>query len=360
MRVKIDTSVFTLAKDDDKLLELNFLLHIIFYRNRYEIGFTDGEILNSDSFRKLRPQDQKVIEDAIAYNIVSSASDFDCEVKIGGEIESIKKIFSPSEAIQYLLQPTSIILENGLNDSHFMNAIFHQFDSSRRLLTYLHEGWLRYENAGGCSNVQNFLKALVLHFQGKQKFLRCFVLLDGDKRFPTDSDKYKALKEKLNTWKVDYHVLEKRCMENYMPDEAMRSFSSDKTKEWVNAYMTLTPQQKDFYCIAEGFLKDISSFDKKEVKAKERKLMKKDLKLRKKSYVRSRLNPEEKSFYNSVSNGNFLHLEKGLEISNFKLTFPMKFNDTVVVYKRNMLDRTSHQDDPHELEHIVQKIVAQI
>lgn len=363
MKVKIDKSVFASAQDDGQQLELSFLLHIILYKGRYELTFTGEDVQNFESFSKLAKRDRDVIEQVITNDIVTSASSYDCEVKIGGENEYKEKVFSPSESIQYLLQPTSVVLENGLNDSYFMNALFRCFDTTDALSKNLHEGWLRYENAGGCSNVQNFLKALVLHFGGKQKFLRCFVLLDGDRRYPTDPEpekKYKKMKEQLQAWNVEYHVLEKRCMENYMPDEALRSLCDEKTAEWLDAYITLTPQQKDFFCISDGFLKDITKSDKKTVKARENRLSKKDKKLRRKSYVRGCLPQEVQQFYVSVSNGNFLHLEKGLDIPNFKTKFPEVFDNPIFVYQSNLIERTSHQDNPQELEHIVHKVLAQL
>lgn len=361
MKVKIDKSVFEDAKDGGKQLELAFLLHIILYKNRYELKLQDGDILTTASFKNMMQSDREAIEHTVAMDIVSSSNSYDCEVKKGGEAEEEQKVFSAEEAILYLLQPQSIILENGLNDSHFMNAIFMWFDPSGMLTRYVNEGWIRYENAGGCSNVKNFLRARILQFGGKQKFLRCYVLLDRDCRYPTDKTsevKYRKLKEQLDAWKVGYHVLEKRCMENYMPDEAICSMAIATMPEWVNAYMSLSPEQKDYISIAEGFEKDITKDEKKTVRVKEKLLLIKDKRLRKKSYVRGYLPKEEQTFYATVSNGNFLHLEKGLGVKNFKVAFPLKYGDTTVTYRANLLSRTSHQRDPQELSHIAQSILA--
>lgn len=363
MKVRIDKSVFEGAKDGNKQLELAFLLHIILYKNRYELKIADGDILFTESFNNLMQSDRDVIERTIAMDIVSSSSSCDCEVKTGGDKEDTLKVFSAEEAIIYLLQPQSVILENGLNDSHFMNAVFELFDPSGTLSHYVKEGWIRYENAGGCLNVRNFLQARIQQYGGKQKFLRSFVLLDGDRRYPTDNkadEKYRTLKDKLDAWKVGYHVLEKRCMENYMPDEAMRTVAGTAHQDWVNAYMMLTPEQKDFLSIAEGFETDITKEEKKVVRAKEMQLTSKDKKRRKKSYVRGYLTLEEQQFYASVSRGNFLHLEKGLKIKSFKVKYPEQFGNTAVTYRANLLSRTRHQRDPQELSHIAQSILAVI
>lgn len=363
MKVRIDKSVFADANDRNKQLELSFLLHIILYKNRYELTISDGDILNTVSFGQLMQSDREYIENVIEMDIVTSSNSYDCEVKTGGEAEYTQRVFSTEEAIMYLLQPLSVILENGLNDSHFMNVVFRLFDATGLLPRFVEEGWIRYENAGGCMNVKNFLKARIQQFAGKQKFLRCFVLLDGDRRYPTDvksDEKYKKLKEQMDAWHVSYHVLEKRCMENYMPNEAMRAVAGTEYQEWFNAYNSLTPEQKDYLSIGEGFETDITKEDKKTVRKKESLLSTKVKKRRKKSYVRDFLPHEEQLFYKTVSPGNFLHLEKGLKIGNFKVRFPEKFGDTVFTYKANLLQRTCHQNDPLELLHIAQAVAAAI
>ena len=359
MKVKIDKSVFEAATDANRQLELSFLLHIIFYKHRYELKVIDEEVLNCNSYKNLMESERIAIEESFSNSIISSDLDADCEVTIKGEQEWKQRVFSPSEAVVFLLQPLSVILENGLNDSHFMKTIFHLFDGTGDLNRYVDEGWIRFENAGGCQNVKNFIKARVGYYGEKEKFLRCFVLLDGDKRYPTDPEpekKYRKLKDKLNEWKVEYHVLEKRCMENYMPDEAINSLTNSDTKEWILAYNTLTAEQKDCFCIAEGFKKDISKEDKQKVSDKEKRLSTKCFNKRKKSYVRDYLPQAEQVFYQSVSQGNFLHLESGLKIANFKVCFPEKFNETAFTYRANLLARTNHQTDPDELQHIADSI----
>ncbi len=363
MKVKIDKSVFEEAKDADRLLELSFLLHIILYKHRYELMLFDGEILNYDSYQKLIQSEQEIIKQVIAHSIFASVTDVGCEVKCGGELEQHDKVFSPTEAISYLMQPLSVILENGLNDSHFIKTIFRLFDPSGELMRHVNEGWIRFENAGGCTNVKNFLFAQRGYSGERQKFLHCFVLLDGDRRYPSDQEpdvKYKRLKEKMKEWGVPYHVLEKRCMENYMPDEAMNTLKNEETKGWIEAYLTLTAEQKDFISIAEGFCADLCKEDKKKVRVKESKLLKKDIKNRKKSYVRGFLPQKEQVLYKNLSPGNFLHLETGLKIGNFKTQFPKKFTDEVSVYRGNMLNRTRHQSNPLELEDIANKICSLI
>lgn len=363
MKVKIDKSIFEAAIDSDRQLELSFLLHIILYKNRHELKLTDEEILGCDSFAKLIPIEQDIIKEVISHTIFSSAESFDCEVKSGGEQEFVQKVFSVNEAIIYLMQPLSVMLENGLNDSYLIKAVFQFFNPKGELMRHLNEGWIRFENAGGCSNVKNVLQSQRGCYGERQKFLHCYVILDGDKRYLTDPEpdkKYEKLKNQLTDWNVHYHVFEKRCMENYLPDDAMSFFKNDSTKGWIDAYQMLTDQQKDFISISEGFTTDICKEDKKKVRDMESKLLSKNLHRRKKSYVREFLPEDEQSFYASVSNGNFLHLESGLPIDFFKINYPQLFENKSFVYKNNLLERTKHQNDPMELEHIASSIMSLI
>lgn len=363
MKVRIDKSVFADATNEANLMELSFLLHIIIYKHRYELKVSDAEVLDSDSFSKLTQTEQKIIKEEITQTIMASSTNADCEVMSDGDAEDTKKVFSPSEAIIYLLQPLSVILENGLNDSHFIKALFQLFDNTGELMRRTNEGWIRFENAGGCSNVRNFITSRIKTYGDKQKFLNCYVLLDGDRRYPSDPEpgkKYNRLLSDLNNWKVGNHVLEKRSMENYMTDEAMESFRNVENQGWISAYLTMNAGQKDLFSIAEGFTKDINKEQKATVRHKESLLTTKDLNRRKMSYVRGFLPIAEQNFYGSISKGNFLHLEKGLKMKDFKVKFPEKFGDGVVTYKTNMLRRTSHQNDPQELQHIVDGIFALI
>lgn len=363
MKVRIDKCVFADAIDEMRRQELNFLLNIIIYKNRYKLIVTDSEVLNTDGFSNLTQTEKKIIEEGLIDSIIVSRVTPDCEVAKNGNTEEDMKIFSPEEAIVYLLQPLSVILENGLNDAHFMRTIFRWFDTTGELIRRVSEGWIRFENAGGCSNVKNFLAARINAYDNRRKFLNCYVVLDGDRRYPTDPEpekKYRKLEETLAVWGVGCHVLEKRSMENYMPDEAINALDTPETHAWIMAYHTLTAEQKDCFSIAEGFAKDISKEQNRAVKRKESQLRTKDLHLRKVSYVRGYLPNEEQAFYANVSKGNFLHLESGLLLKNFKVKFPVMFEDNTVTYRTNLLNRTRHQNDPLELEHIVDGIRAMI
>lgn len=359
MTVKVEGDIFDWVDDRDKLLALLFLFNVVLYKKRHDLVITDAEALDSDAFKQLPSSMQSVIKESWIYSTTRSIKEVDCSVASRGGDETVNRIFSLEEAIRYLLQPLSVIVENSLNDGHFLLAVFRCFDESQRLIDGYREGWLQFENAGGCGNVRNFLEARRQFFGGKLKFLRCFVLLDGDKRFPNEVvGKYNKLIGMLTEWRIPYHILEKRCIENYLPDEAMkRSFDNKRNREWINAYMSLSEVQKDYFCVAEGFQKELTKEDKRAIERK-----KKSAAYKKNpnppSLVRIFMPNDLREFYKDVSDGNFKHLEQGLVLKgDFKDTYPLAFENSNWIYRKSLEQRTSHQKEPDELQTISDRIL---
>lgn len=357
MKVLISKSIFENSKSDQEILELNFLVHLIMLKDCCELIIDDSDILNTEFVESLNDNDTRLFQESFSSYITSSAKS-DCIVDMSGASESRKKIFSRAEAIKYLLQPLSLLVENSLNDAYFLRALFRSYDEDGTLLNADQNNWLQFDNAGGCSNVENYLKAQVAHFQGKTKFLRYWIMLDGDKRFPTQNiTKYDKLVKKLKEWNVEFHILDKRCMENYLPTKAVELIKSNKKNEdWVNAYLSLSDEQKDFLNIGGGFMGDLCTENRKAAIEKEERLSATDKKRRKRSYVRPLLDSNQQAFYADVSPAHFKALENGPQLSGkFKDTFPRYFEEAVV-NKRSLNERVAHQANPDELKEIVNTI----
>ena len=72
---------------------------------------------------------------------------------------------------------------------------------------------------------------------------------------------------------------------------------------------------------------------------------------------RQYMDKEVQRLYSTVSDTNYNHLEKGLNIANFKSEFPKKFETSHAVNSKSLLERTNHQADSDELTHIIKKIL---
>ncbi|MBR3413256.1 MAG: hypothetical protein IKG81_11275 [Bacteroidales bacterium] len=275
----------------------------------------------------------------------------DCIVKVGGENESIKKEFSLEEVYEYIVSPAEIILENGNNDGFLIRAIEAHFDPDLNFETLLKETVTHIDDASGSGNRGRVEYYLNLH-GGKQKFLHCCVIVDSDKQFPTDTRKEKHHKDYYEMYDklgVKYYVWEKRAMENYMPDEVFIANREIWGRLWVDAYLSLKPEQKDYYNIASGFSKDMATGQPKEYTSL----------------------PEGMDVhFNTVSSTNFNRLynppsikpapnstiislrKKGYTIKD---SFPTYYSTPEVRYD-TLSNRTSHQNDPDELSHVAQMI----
>ena len=162
------------------------------------------------------------------------------------------------------------------------------------------------------------------------------------KEFPDEEiHKYDSFLEFCKQNGFICHVLQKRTMENYMPDDVFDEFRNNQTDSWISAYLRLTPEQKDFFNIAEGFNGNI-----------------REKNLRNQGHAgRNCMSEGARQLFSSVSDTNYDRLEQGLSIANFKTQFPMKYEISPSVYAASLLLRTNHQSDPDELMHIIEQIL---
>ena len=340
MNILIENDIFENANTHDEQLELLHLLYLIWDRHRYTL-MLNADVQNCQSIKDWSDNDKEILNGCFIKSVVESLN-ADCIISKDGTNIYDEKIFTTAEGVKYLSQPLSIIVENSLNDAHFVRAIMRCYDSSGILLVHDQEYWLKFENAGGCTNVINFIEGCINQY-GKPKFLKCFVLLDGDKYYAGETQtKYDTLKEKLDSWNINYHILEKRCMENYMPVRAIPD--TQTSHQWKLAYMSLSPKQRDFINIGEGFYGDLTVCQKQELADKEK---------LKGGIIRFFRNGDIEDFYSSVSDGNFNHLCRGIGISNYKTEFPKYFDDTDNVNKIAFDELTAHQENRNELKDIV-------
>ncbi|WP_278551775.1 hypothetical protein [Elizabethkingia bruuniana] len=257
--------------------------------------------------------------------------------------------FNIEESIRYFSQPISIILENNKNDAYFIKAIINHFDSSNILAEYLENGWIKFENAGGCSNVKNFIEGELKAFEDiasrNQKetfhYYKAFVLLDSDLEFPSQNQKpqYTTLIDYLKTIDIGsekFHLLEKRMMENYMPDEVFLALrdeyrSKNGKKEllaWISSYLSLTDEQKDFINIKDGFSKEKNVKGERIIK------------------------PEVKYLYSTVVGQNYTNIDNGFRYPDFKNSFSELFHKSDRINKASLKRRANSE----ELTIILQKI----
>lgn len=344
MLVEIKPDIF----EGDDFKSINYLVQISSYRNKNELVVDIPMVKNSKLYLRLDQDDRAYLEqNFIAYmtsqsqNSSSQKSFTNASYYVTNKSTGSRE-FNLEEANVFFEQKLSILLENNLNDSHFIKAIITHFDNLGRATSSLESEGIQFDNAGGCKNYKNFITARLATYSKLPKkpelYLRCFVVLDSDRTHPDQKIdiNHEALIEELSKWGIPYHILEKRMMENYMPDEVFEEYRPGVNDPWIESRRYLSEIQKDHINIPSGFTKKGSNNAPLQTRAE--------------------LPAEVQSLYFDVSNPNFNNLDKSLQIGNFKVTFPEKFTTSHNVHKSTLLNRTANQLNKYELQEILDKI----
>jgi hypothetical protein len=251
--------------------------------------------------------------------------------------QSSTTTFDIEEAIRFFNQPVAIVLENNKNDAYFIKAIIKYFDNNQnKAREHLKNGWISFQNAGGCSNVQNFMEEYwsvfddlaARHGKFPTDYFRGLVILDSDKAYPTETQKQqytKLIDEFLHPKNIKYHILEKRMMENYMPDEVFEDIKTTHPdlQTWIDAYLHLTSEQKDFLHFKDGIWKTTP------------------------------IPPSIAALYN-ISAANFTVLNAGFKYPKIKTKFAELFETSPYVHKTSLTTRANSD----ELQRILNKIIS--
>lgn len=322
MIIKIDTSVFG---NYNNFANLTYLLNIFAENRRYEYYCEYGLIKDTDLFNNLLRLNRDLIEEYFNRFIRESS------LKIKHTISDVTSENSIDlvEAKILFNQPFILILENNLNDGFFIDQIITVFRKKGKVIRkHKKNNWLRFGNAGGAANIRNFIEGEKKNYnhlpKENYKYLKCFVLVDSDKKHPTDfKPERDALYKYLAENNIPFHELTKREIENYMPSDIIESIISD---EYIKAFQSLTPIQKDYFDIENG-LQD-KNMDNQ--------------------------SPEIQELYKSVSKEDISILRKSkMNLDHFKTEFPKFFEHAS---KEQLKKRTSHQSNPNELEVILDTI----
>lgn len=301
------------------------------------ITVDDPQSFESNIFKQLDQEDQKILRRSFDGDIISSKTKVIEKIVIdeNGELEDSAKIFSPQEAITYLKESLSILVENGFHDGTFIKQIITFFGKDRHRIA-LDKCKFEFDNSGGCQNVTNTINGKLLSFKNKSKFLRFFVLWDSDRNYPNEPvKKYKKEEAFLQKLNIKYHILEKRAMENYLPIDAYQALSFPRQKKWFESYKNLSDTQKDYYNIADGFkyAGKVYSFSQK-----------KDISI------------TTNGLFNNLPESVWNWLSNGLNISHFKEAIPKKFEDYSICNYKSLNERIVNQLDPNEFKNIIGKL----
>lgn len=295
-------------------------------------------ILKSDWYNRLSSVNKEFIDLQFVESNNINKSDIQLIIS-----DDIGEHFSFIEACEILLKQVSIILENIEYDAYFLESIFRNFRKEcEKINFHFEKGWLVFENGGGY-NIINVINQKKKRFEKSNNFnkhpkeyLRTFVVIDSDKKYPTKNEinpEKQDLLDFISSFS-DYHITQKREMENYLPDDAFNEIPENN--EFKNAILSLSPLQRDFIDLEKGLLnKNIDQLEPKELK---------DL------YI-NLMDNSNKKILNILRKGKIEFKKENGKSDSFKTRFPMLFNSKLVT-KESLKVRANSM----ELENIIQKI----
>jgi hypothetical protein len=373
--------------DNSKFKSVNYLYQIISYKPeinqkpRYNIVIDVEKVKNSSNFQLLKTIEPSLEEFLEAeFNVYANGSDIPYQITS----KKGKHNFNEEEAIIFLSQPVSVVLENNKNDAAFILAIIKHFgnnDEYNKPQEHIDNGWLVFENAGGCGNIPNFLEGFLNKFKALAKknnrnifdYFRGIIIVDSDKEYSIQpiKDEHKSLLKKIEALNfevsniinestgeiinnnIKFHILEKRMMENYLPKEVFEEIkrqidrlSIQDLKDWLDVYLTLkNNEQLDFINIPNGFPPSENKFaneNRKSIPAEILNLFKLQI-----SDTNFKKLDKGFGFKGFDDNGNLKSSKEG----SFKNEMPKWFQKELIT-KKNLKERAGND----ELERIVSKI----
>ncbi len=132
------------------------------------------------------------------------------------------------DAICLASRPVGVLVEHAVNDRGFLLRVM-PAEWRRKLETAEREGRLRFENGGGISVMRTLVEAFATNQSWRYTH---FVVSDHDGDAPaTPSTDSLRLEKACKAARVDYHRLERRSQESYLPREALEHWMRGKMGE---------------------------------------------------------------------------------------------------------------------------------
>ncbi len=229
--------------------------------------------------------------------------------------------FEPEIALLFLSDSLYVIVENSNSDKIFLESISNAYKYDE-IKNGIEQDWIKFDTEGGKGGI---IRRIEFHQQKKFK-PRLFVLLDSDKEFPKDTHKAEKEESFCQENDVSYHILYKRAIENYIPDEAFHNLNAE-LNEIIKVYCSLNDNQKDFFDLKKGF-KNKGSLPENQIE-----------------------------LFEGIDGKNpiFKALRKGFNVKDFNVNnLYLFFKDSSNVTKETLYKRC--KINPKELEYILNKI----
>ena len=161
----------------------------------------------------------------------------------------------PEAAAKLAEQPLCILVENQLNDGKFIRRILDEFDSD--LSKLCSKSAIKFDSVGGVKQMPDLVLDKMRESSSRPRLI---AIADSDRRSRSDQESSAArdLRQVCGEHGVSCWILAKRSAENYLPSGLLRQLNPNDQghADRVDAWETLSDDQKDFYNMKGGFKRD--------------------------------------------------------------------------------------------------------
>lgn len=167
-----------------------------------------------------------------------------------------------TDAVRFLQQPLIALLEDWSSDRAFVLAVA-SLDNRSYLLKMEERGALSFDNGGGITNMPKQLLAIVSKSGGAG---RVWALFDGDGLRPNEASRdSERLKQTCIDNSIEYHQLNRRSIESYLPRDALETWAVETDvparKKKIRAFLRLNRDQRSHFNMKDGFAQDAKRTD---------------------------------------------------------------------------------------------------
>lgn len=164
---------------------------------------------------------------------------------------------SPEKAVQFLRTPLKVLMENRLTDGVLLDAVFAVLASEEVRRLKEEAKAIAYDSPGGNGELKKLVRDLQVAAQRVGMPLRVVVFTDSDGRRAGEvSSKAQEIERECKKWGIPCVVLQKRSIENYVPDEAISEWRDEpaqtNSRPRIEALLRLTGEQRDHFPMKHG------------------------------------------------------------------------------------------------------------
>lgn len=293
MKVELDPETFNNPDCYNDLTQLLPLLED--GRHEWMYGELSDTILNSGWCRQLSISQRRTLSDLLALPGSPRKGILPPVYVTAAPKHGAAHHMTPGQAVQWLQQPLFLLVEDPQGGGKLLEYLllyYKRKEVSGRLGKRAYEEFLkdwassdrgplgdgrliRVENGSGGATA-NELERLLSSSKRRKPVPFVLVIVDSDKRYPdhrvspdATSQKVQTVLARLNQecrsasrfgdWMEHFHELQKSEVENYLPEEALRTAGVETA--FLNAWRQLPAEHQDFIDLKSGLRRSLSNTD---------------------------------------------------------------------------------------------------